>query len=227
MIEHPAVTLDRQGKVLKVSVDDGKANALSTELSRALVSVVDAAESDPDIGAVVLAGREGRFSGGFDLGVFNTGDAEAIRQMIATGGALVRRIYGAGVPVVAACTGHAVAAGALLLLGCDRRVGPDSDVKIGLNEVAIGLVLPDWAFAIATDRLSRRHLQSAVAGARLYNGPGAVDAGFLDLVVSPDEVVETAMSEAATLAELDSGAYTATIGTLRGEVIARMADSTI
>ena len=52
---------------------------------------------------------------------------------------MVRRAYGASVPVVAACTGHAVAAGALLLLGCDQRVGPDAPVKIGLNEVAIAL----------------------------------------------------------------------------------------
>ncbi len=226
MIEHEAVTIDQRGKVLVVSLDDGKANALSSRLSRELQVLVGEAETDPDIGAVVIAGRPGRFSGGFDLSVFNSGEADAVLEMVAAGGALVRRIYGAGIPVVAACTGHAVAAGALVLLGCDRRVGPDADVKIGLNEVAIGLLLPDWALAIAGDRLSRRHLQASVANARLYDGRGAVDAGFLDVVVPPEGVIDTALAEAAALAELDPAAYSATIEALRGPVLARMADST-
>ena len=84
-----------------------------------------------------------------------------------------------------------VAAGALLLLGCDHRVGPDADVKIGLNEVAIGLTLPDWALTIAQERLSRRHLQASVGNARLHDGRGAVDAGFLDAAVAPDAVLDT------------------------------------
>ena len=119
-----------------------------------------------------------------------------------------------------------MAAGALLLLGCDRRIGPDAEVKIGLNEVAIGLVLPDWALAIAGERLSRRHLQSSVVNARLYNGSGAVDAGFLDVVVEPDAVLETAVAEAEVLAELDAKAYAATVEAVRSPVLARMAETT-
>ncbi|MEL6982061.1 MAG: enoyl-CoA hydratase-related protein, partial [Actinomycetota bacterium] len=121
------------------------------------------------------------------LGVMGSGDLDAVGEMVGAGGALVAHAYGAGVPVVAACTGHAVAAGALLLLGCDHRVGPDASIKIGLNEVAIGLTLPDWAMAIAADRLSKRHLQASVVNARLVDGQGAVDAGFLDAVVAPDD----------------------------------------
>ena len=112
------------------------------------------------------------------------------------------------------------------MLGCDRRVGPDAPVKIGLNEVAIGLQLPDWALAIATERLSRRHLQTSVATARLYDGAGAVDAGFLDVAVPPEDVVETAIAEATTLAELDRAAYAGTAKALRATVLGRMADTT-
>ena len=172
---------------------------------------------------MVIAGRPGRFSGGFDLSVVRGGDAAAIGEMVDSGGALVAQAYGASVPVVAACTGHAVAAGALLLLGCDYRVGPDAEVKIGLNEVAIGLTLPEWALAIAAERLSRRHLQASVANAQLYNGAGAVAAGFLDAVVEPDAVLAAAMNHAAVLAELDPAAYAATVKALRGRTLARMA----
>ena len=76
-----------------------------------------------------------------------------------------------------------------MLLGCDVRIGADIDCKIGLNEVAIGMVLPDWALTIAQDRLSRRHIQLAVATAQVTDGDGAVDAGFLDEVVPEADVL--------------------------------------
>ena len=115
-------------------------------------------------------------------------------SLVSDGGALVRTLYGSSIPVVAACTGHALAAGALVLLGCDVRVGADVDCKIGLNEVAIGMVLPDWAFTIAVDRLSKRHLQRAVATARITSAAGAVDAGYLDEVVPADDRCSTSPS---------------------------------
>ncbi len=230
--DHPAVSIERHdapdhpGAVVVVTMDDGRANALATDLGRALIDVVDQVDADDTARALVLAGRDGRFSAGFDLGVFQTGDLAAVGEMVGVGGHLVRRLYGCGVPVVAACTGHAVAAGALLLLGCDRRIGPAAPVKIGLNEVAIGLQLPDWAMAIAADRLSRRHLQASVVNARLYDGEGAVDAGFLDLAVDPAEVVATAIAEATGMVALDPTAYAGTVGALRGAILERMATTT-
>ena len=133
------------------------------------------------------------------------------------------RLYGSSIPVVAACTGHALAAGALLLLGCDVRIGADVDCKIGLNEVAIGMVLPDWAFNIAIERLSRRHLQLAVATARITDARGAVDVGYLDEVAPVDAVLETAVARATELATLNGRAYAGTVRALRGELIAEMA----
>lgn len=217
------VSAEQHGKVLVVSVDDGKANAFSVPMLAALDAQIDAAEADDGIGAVVIAGNDRAFFAGFDLNVIRGGDPAAIMELVSAGGAMVRRAYGASVPVVAACTGHAVAAGALLLLGCDQRVGPDAPVKIGLNEVAIALTLPDWAMTISKERLSRRHLQRCVANSRLVDGVGAVEAGYLDEAVAPDAVVDRAVEVAAELADtLDPRAYAGTVKALRGDVLADM-----
>ena len=217
------VVAERHGNVLLVRVDDGKANAFSVPMLAALDAQIDAAEADHDIGAVVIAGNDRAFFAGFDLNVIRGGDRAAMTELVSAGGAMVRRAYGSSVPVVAACTGHAVAAGALLLLGCDHRVGPDAPVKIGLNEVAIALTLPDWAMTISTERLSRRHLQRCVANARLLDGVGATQAGFLDEAVAPDAVVDRALEVAAELADtLDPRAYAGTVRALRGDVLAEM-----
>jgi enoyl-CoA hydratase len=110
-----------------------------------------------------------------------------------------------------------------MLLGCDVRVGADIDCKIGLNEVAIGMVLPNWAMTIAQERLSRRHIQLAVATAQVTDSRAAVDAGFLDSVVPEAEVLEAAVAKARELSALDGRAYAGTVLALRGPVLDRMA----
>lgn len=219
-----ALTIERRGPVVVLHLDDGKANALTFDLIAAIKAAVLEAEADPAIGAVVIHGREGRFSGGFDLGVMYGGDFAKIVELVADGGDLVHTLWGCGVPVVAACTGSAVAAGALTLLGCDVRVGADVPSKIGLNEVAIKMVLPDWALTIAVDRLSRRHVHRATANARLTSSAEAVDVGFLDEVVPADQVLSRAIEIATELAEtLDPAAYARTVSKVRGAVLERMA----
>ena len=220
-----AVTTERRDDgVLVCHIDDGKANALSSDIITGLLAAITEAENDNSISAVVLHGREGKFSAGFDLNVMRGGDVAAMSELVASGGDLVHKIYGAKVPVVAACTGHALAAGALVLLGCDLRIGADVPCKIGLNEVAIGMVLPDWALTIAVERLSRRHLQRAVPTARVTDAPGAVDAGYLDEVVGADDVLNVAVERAAEFAALHPAAYAGTVKKLRGDVLATMVD---
>jgi len=218
-----ALTIERRGPVMVLHLDDGKANALTFDLIAAIEAAVVAAEADEAIGAVVIHGREGRFSGGFDLGVMYGDDFGKIIELVADGGDLVRTLWGSGVPVVAACTGSAVAAGALILLGCDVRVGADIPAKIGLNEVAIKMVLPDWALTIAGDRLSKRHVHRATANSRLTAPREAVDVGFLDEVVPADQVLDRAVEIATELAEsLDPPSYARTVAKVRGAVLDQM-----
>ncbi len=216
------LTVEQRGLVRIVTMDDGKANAFSLEVINDLRGLLREAEADDETRSLVIAGREGRFSGGFDLSAMRAGDVDAVVELVAAGGALVADLYASPLTVVAAATGHAVAAGALVLLGCDHRVGVDGPVKIGLNEVAIGMVLPPWALIIARDRLSKRYFHSSTTNARLFDGRTAVDAGFLDEVVAAESVVERAIEKATELSALVPAAYTRTVEVVRGPVIAEM-----
>lgn len=218
-----AITTERRDQVLVVHLDDGKANALSFDMIESILTAVREAEADDEIGAIVLHGREGKFSGGFDLGVMMADDFSAIVNLVANGGELVRTLYGSSVPVVAASTGHALAAGALMLLGCDVRIGADVPAKVGLNEVAIKMVLPDWALTIAGARLSKRHMQRSIVNARITAPADAVDVGFLDEVVPADQLLDHAVATAAELAAtLDPKAYAGTIKAFRQSTLDQM-----
>ena len=178
-------------------LDDGKANAVGYDT----IAAIDAAVTDAEqsAAALVIVGREGRFSAGFDLGVMGQGP-EAARPLVAAGARTAMRIYGARVPVVAACTGHALAFGAIMLLSSDVRIGADIDAKIGLIEVSIGMPLPIFAVELARDRLSPQHFTAATALATAYSPHGAAGAGYLDEVVAADELYGAAMQRAGALA---------------------------
>lgn len=208
----------REG-VAVIRIDDGKANALSPSVLEAIGSGLDLAEKEA--GAALLAGRPGRFSAGFDLSVLTSGP-EAGRDLVTAGAELCVRMYEFPKPVVAACTGHAIAAGSILLMASDYRVGASGEFKIGLNETAIGMTLPTFALEFAGARLSKRHLERATVQATLYAPEGAVDAGYLDAVVEPDAVVEAALAEAVRLSGLQQPAFARTKRRAHAAVAARI-----
>ncbi len=215
------VTYTQRDAVGLITLDDGRANAFSLDVIAAVNAALDRAEADAR--AVVLSGRPGRFSAGFDLAVMNGDDVDAVQALLRAGGELSIRIWMHPQPVIAACTGHAMALGAILLMAADTRYGVAGAYKIGTNEVAIGLPVPRFAVAIARDRLSRRHLQTALHQAEIFDPPGAVDAGFLDALCEPEEVEATAIAHAQRLTEtLHRGAFRRTREFVRGEA-ARLA----
>jgi enoyl-CoA hydratase len=213
------IRVERRGPVALLHLDDGKANAISPALVAAIDAALDGAEKDAR--AVVLAGRADRFSGGFHLDVMRQGGAATV-ELVNAGGRLALRLYEFPYPVVIACTGHALAMGAVLLLAADLRIGAEGLYKIGLNEVAIGLTLPPFAWELACERLSRRHLQRATTLAEIYDPAGAVDAGFLDRTVAPADVLETALAEASRLAALPGDAHLQTKRRMRAAVLGRI-----
>jgi enoyl-CoA hydratase len=216
-----AVTIEHHDHIAVISIDDGKANALSLEVIKTIDGLLDGL--GPTCRAVVLAGRTGMFSGGFDLNVMRGADVAAVGTLVTDGGELVTRLYRSGRPVVAACTGHAVAAGALLLLGAHYRVGAEGPFKICLIETAIGLVLPDWAVVAAVERLTPRHLHQAAVESRTYDPASACEAGFLDRVVPAEEVLSAALEEADRLAAFSPEAYAGNAAKVRGPGVDRLA----
>jgi enoyl-CoA hydratase len=206
-------------RVAVLTLDDGKANALSPTTITALQATLDRAEREA--AAVLLVGRAGRFSAGFDLNVM-TGDLGGVRALVTAGAELLLRLYLFARPVAVACTGHALAAGALLLLAADLRLGARGQFRIGLNEVALQLTLPVFAMELARDRLATRLFTASVTQARIFDPEEACDAGFLDLLVAPDELLDTALAHARRLAALPDPAFARTKLRERGATVDRI-----
>lgn len=208
--------------VTVITLDDGKANAISALVLDGLHAALDQAEAESR--AVVITGRPGRFSAGFDLAAM-TESTETMRSLVSAGARFLMRLYGFPQPTVVACTGHALAAGALMLLVADTRIGAEGEYKVGLNEVAIGMALPLFAVELARDRLTPAEFGPATMQARIYTPRAAIDAGYLDRLVAPDAVLREATAEAQRLATLRTGAYARTKQAARHHAIAHILDT--
>jgi len=209
------VTYDCDEHIATIAMDDGKVNAFSIAMLQAVHAALDQAERDDAI--VILTGREGYFSAGFDLKVFAGGDVDRVIEMLTLGATLAERILGFERPVITACSGHTVAAGAFMALAADMRIGTDGPYRIGLNEVKIGLTVPWFVIELARQRLNPAHFNRAVVSARMYGPAEAVTAGFLDDVVPADELRTASLAAAASLAELNPQAHAATKLRARGD----------
>jgi len=175
------------GTIATITIDDGKVNVLTLAVLTDLDAALSQAERDDAV--VVIEGRDGVFSAGFDV---------------------TARLLAFPAPVVIACTGHAVAMGVFLLLSADYRVGATGPYKITANEVAIGMTMPAAAVEICRERLAPAYFHRAVALAETFSPADAVAAGFLDQAVEPSHVREAARGVAAHLATLDRAAHDAT-----------------
>ena len=208
------LSYDVKDEIAHITMDDGKANALSEAMLDELDRALDRAETEAK--SVIILGRPGRLSGGFDLSVMKSGP-EALRALVRHGAELLLRIYDFPRPIVIGCTGHAMAAGALLLLSADYRIGVEGPFKIGLNEVSIGMPIPIVGIEMARERLTPRYLQRATLLAEIFDPSAARKAGYLDETCSAEDFEAVLRARAAHLCQLKDPAFGITRGHLRRE----------
>jgi enoyl-CoA hydratase len=218
------VSYELEQSIATIRMDDGKVNVLSPTMQSQLNAALDQAEAAGAV--VVLAGRAGAFTAGFDLKVLRGGGTDAV-AMLHGGFQLALRLFTFPTPVVIACTGHALAMGSFLLLSSDLRIGAEGDFKIGANEVAIGMTMPYFAVEICRQRLAPAHFPRAVMNAQIYSPTQAVAAGFLDHAVPADALAAAAREAAAGLVKLDRAAYVATKQRVRAQAPQAMQEALV
>jgi enoyl-CoA hydratase len=213
------VSLEVRHRTALLRMDDAKANAITPDWAQAFSGALDRAEAEAE--AVVITGRPDWFCAGFHRTILTSG-VKPFLALLAQTVQLLERLYSFPMPVVAACTGHALGSGAVLLLACDHRVGADGPFKIGLNELALGLPVPGQAIEMARERLVSARLVEATLGGRLYDPSAAAGIGFLDEIAPTHDVLRRAAASAATLAVLPREAFATTKLSLRSHTLARI-----
>jgi enoyl-CoA hydratase/carnithine racemase len=186
-------------------------NAMSTPLLRTLRGELRAAAGE----AVLLTGEGDAFSAGLNLKEVASLDAAGMRAFLELLEEVVTALYLHPAPTVAAVNGHAIAGGCILALACDVRIAtPNERVRIGLNEVAIGLRFPPRTFAMARARVPQTSQQAVFLEGGLFDPQRALALGLVDELAA--DPVAAAEARLATLEALPRVAYAGIKGDLRG-----------
>ncbi|MBN6773664.1 crotonase/enoyl-CoA hydratase family protein [Pseudomonas granadensis] len=190
--------------IATLTLNNGKVNAISPDVIAAFNAALDQAVAERAV--VIITGQPGILSGGYDLKVMTAGPKEAV-SLVTAGSTLARRLLAHPFPVIVACPGHAVAKGAFILLSADYRIGVDGPFSIGLNEVQIGMTMHHAGIELARDRLRRSAFHRSVINGEMFDPQSAVDAGFLDKVVSAEELQGAALAAARQLKKINMTAH--------------------
>jgi len=217
------VTYSRSGPITRIVMDDGKANVMSIGMLDALHAAFDEAEKNQTV--VILTGRGTTFSAGFDLKLITTGSASEIHRMVKAGAELALRILSFPTPVVAACNGNAYPMGAFLILSADLRLAADGPYKIGMNEVAIGLTVPQFGIEVARARLTPAYFNRSVLTGEMFAPQEAVTAGFFDRTVTAPDLEVAADQAAEALCRINLPAHATTKLRARGPTIQAVRDA--
>lgn len=173
------VSIDRDGDIAVVTVDNPPVNVLGQALRQGLWEAVETLDADLSVRAAVLICAGRTFIAGADVTEFGK---PSVPPHLPD---LVARIEGAAKPWVAAIHGSALGGGFELALGCRFRVAAP-DASVGLPEVTLGLV-PGAGGTVRTPRLvGAEQAVAIVTSGKPVKAPKALSLGLIDRLIEGD-----------------------------------------
>lgn len=201
--------------VVTLLIDRPKVNAINDQLIEELFEAFSSLRAGEDIRAVVLTSTGSFFSFGLDVpGYFDYTRGE-FEKSFTRFTELYSLIFSFPKPVIAAINGHAVGAGCILALGCDKRIMALGKAKIGLNEITFGATLPFGSVQMLRSATGDKNASRILYTGGLYGAEEAESLGLVDSAVSPEELAETALGEARALGGKDPSAFASIKNMLR------------
>lgn len=213
-------TIKIEDGIAVITLNDGKANAFSFAMMETLSACLDKAEAEADVIVFTAEGRA--MCAGFDLSVMKN-EPDRVAEMVGNGGKFLSRLFSSPKPTIIAAPGHGIAAGGLLMLAADYRIAALGDARFGLNESAIGMVLPPYGYDLSKFRINNKYLDASFVGAELFDVATAIKAGFLDEAVPSETLMARAMEKAKAMQELHPKAYAGNKKLVRGELSDKLA----
>ena len=196
------VRADRQGAVLRLTLDNPPANALSLAVMQRLLAALDEARDDKVVRVIVIAAAGKLFSAGHDLKEMSSHRADVdggrayFEQLFETCSRLAQSIVNLPKPVIAQVDGIATAAGCQLVASCDLAVASDRST-FGVNGIDVGLFCSTPGVAL-TRSVSRKRAMEMLLTGEMIDASTALEFGLVNRVV-PQEALSDTVNELANV----------------------------
>jgi 3,2-trans-enoyl-CoA isomerase len=210
-----------------VTLDRGRSNAINHQMVKELTTCIQSLELDNSVGGVIITGKPGFFSSGIDLIEAYEYNEEQSRDLWTDFLFLQRKLVSFKKPMVAAISGHSPAGGCVLAICCDYRVIADGAFIIGLNEIPVGIIVPDSIFNLYSFWIGQRKAYQYLMEGKLLKVNEALDVGLIDEISPAESLLTTAERKIRTYMQLNPITWTQSKLNLRKELINKLsADQT-
>ena len=202
-----------------ITLNRGKSNALNREMITELTDMFNNISADQNIGGVMITGQEKFFSAGLDLmELYHYDEAQAksfwelFLQFAATLVAFKK-------PLVAAINGHSPAGGCVIALACDARVMAEGKFIIGLNEVPVGIIVPNSIFQAYAFWIGKANATRSLLEGKLFSPEEALAIGLVDELVNADSILTAAERRVRKYMAFESNTWQQSKLSIRKELI--------
>ncbi len=194
------VKVTEDQRVSHIYLDRGRSNALDQQMIEELRQTINEVRENPAVEGLILHGKEDFFSAGLDLVALYEYNEDEVRRFWHTFLDFIRTLVTFDKPAVAAISGHSPAGGCVMAICCDYRIMAQGDYVIGLNEIPVGIIVPEPIFQLYSFWLGQAKAYRYLLEGRLFNPRDALEAGLVDEVVDIKSI--------RTVAERQIGKYT-------------------
>jgi len=215
--------IEHDGGIRELRLARPPVNALNPELVHALREAVESAPRE-GANALVISGATGIFSAGLDVPTLLALDRPAMRAFWSEFFGLCGTLARSPIPIAAAITGHSPAGGAVLALFCDYRVMARGTYRIGLNEVQVGLTVPDCIQAGLRRLIGNYRAERLLVQGTMLDAEAALASGFVDELADVDFVGARAIGWLGDVLQLPRQAMLSTRALARADLAALFAD---
>lgn len=203
-----------------ITLDRGRSNALNREMITELNDMFKSISNDPNISGVIITGKENFFSAGLDLIElygYSEAEAESFWHLFLN---FTANITAFKKPLVAAINGHSPAGGCVIALACDYRVMAEGKSIIGLNEVPVGIIVPNSIFNLYSFWLGKAQAARSLLEGKLFTPEEALQIGLIDELVNPASIITAAERKIRKLMAMERNTWEQSKLNIRQDLIA-------
>lgn len=208
--------------IFHILLDRGKSNAMHYEMIVELADAIEEAKNNPAVEGLILSGKENFFTSGLDLITLFQYDEIQMRSFWTSFIDLLHRMVAFPKPMVSAITGHSPAGGCVMAICCDYRIMAEGDFIIGLNEVPVGIIVPESIFYMYSFWIGKGLAYRSLLEGKLFKPAEALEIGLVDEIVAFNRIQNAAMRKIKSLTQFEKNAWTTSKLNFRKELISEL-----
>jgi len=221
-MKHIQVTIN--DRMALIGLDRGKSNAINTEMLHELNNLLKSIEKDDSILGIIVHGKDRFFSSGLDLIELYDYNEVQIREFWVLFLEFVNTFVSFKKPSIAAISGHSPAGGCVLSLCCDYRIMVEGEFIIGLNEVPVGIIVPESIFHLYSFWIGQAKAYQYLLEGKLLNPKQALEVGLVDDVVSAEKLRSRAEKQLLSFIQFDANTWQQSKLNMRRNLIKQMGE---